>query len=250
VQPGEVLAFLRRHGQNEPPANVVQSLSDWFARRETMVLRGDVTVWAFPSAAERDAHLARHGGTACGEHFALGGAKETQPRGEPVVDHAGKLRQTLTVDEFGAVAEQGACDLVQEHRLRRLAERSGSGWRLSAGSLGRARAGGLKPAQVWAWLKEHLAEPAPPLLAHAVDAWLGVPPGQALGLDEAVLLRVPDEQLFKAIVGSPRLRPLLAGVVAKHWLLVRRERRAELEAVLAELGLPVGSGPAPGGFTG
>jgi hypothetical protein len=250
VQPTGVVEFLRQHSQSELPANLVRSLSDWFARRETLAVRTGLTVRAFRSPAERDAYLGRHPGSACGTHFAIVQRDESSQRGELVVDHAGGLRRALRADEHGRLSAEGPLDLVQEARLRRLAGRSGSGWQLSAGSLRRALAEGLKPAGVWAWLGDHLAEPLPPLVGQAVEGWLGQHPEQPMELGEAVLLHVPGDELFAAVAGSPRLRPFLAGVVGGNWLLVRRERRAELEAALAELGFAVGAGLTPGGFKG
>ena len=102
-----------------------------------------------------------------------------------------------------------------------------------------AAAGGLKPGVVHRWLEDHLASPAPPLIALAIDAWLRVGRGRPLELADAVLLHVPDEEQFQAIATSPRLRPFLLGCPGPGWLAVKKESRKELAALLEGLGFTV-----------
>ena len=99
-----------------------------------------------------------------------------------------------------------------------------------------AAAGGLKPGVVHRWLQDHLARPAPPLIAVAIDAWLRVGRGRPLELADALVLHVPDGEQFKAIATSRRLRPFLLGRPGPGWLLVKKEVRRQLAAALEELG--------------
>ncbi len=245
LSPDEVRNFLSRHSQNELPANLARSLSDWAGRRDALVVRRGATVLAFPDRAQRDAYLVGHPGSACGEHFVLaeGVPRGTYPPGALVGDHLDRLRQTWSLDERGCLHVSGLYDLVQAARLRRIADETAEGWRLTGESVRQAGREGLKPAALKSWLEDHLTEPIPPLFDHALDAWLGMNRSVAMG--EVVLLEVPDPALFAAIANSPRLSPLLAGTVGSGWLVVRREARKDLKAALAELGFLVGSEITP-----
>ena len=78
----------------------------------------------------------------------------------------------------------------------------------------------------------------PPLIAHALDAWLGA--AGPLELADALLLHVPDDALYRTLRSSRRLHPFLVGSPGPRWLAVRRESRRELAAALAELGFTIG----------
>ncbi len=246
MTPTEVTEFLRRHSQNDLPANVVRSLSDWFARRESLVVRAGVTLVAFPGPAARDDYLTRHKGSACGERFALVAAPNARVAvdGALVSNHREGLRQTLVADEHGHLRATAPADLVQEARLGRLAERTPDGWRLSGASVRRALDAGYRPALLSAWLEDHLAGPLPPLLECALGAWMGKE--SALELGELTLLHVPDPRAFHALAGSERLRPFVQGSVGPGWLVVPRQAVKELSAVLRELGFAVGRELTPG----
>jgi len=235
----QIVDFLQQHSQRDLSANVIRSLSDWSGKREGLSLRSGVTVRGFPTTAARDAYLNRHPGTACGARFVLAPGSDKQPPGlEPsgciISDHSNDWRRTLEMDENGRIRPTGPVDLVQEARMRRLAEPSSSGWQLTARSIRQAIAGGVKPTLILRWLKGHLAHAIPPLIALAIDQWLGT--SQPLELGDAVLLHLPDGEQFRAIAQSPRLRPFLLGSPGPQWLLVKRETRKELAATLEDLG--------------
>ena len=97
----------------------------------------------------------------------------------------------------------------------------------------------MKPGLIRRWLEDHLASPAPPLIALAIDAWLKAGKVRPLELGDAVLLHVPDADQFQAIAGSRRLRPFLLGCPGPGWLAVRKESRKELAALLEGLGFVV-----------
>jgi len=237
----QIVDFLRRHGQPEPPANVLRSLEDWSGKRESLSLRTGLAILAFPTEDERDAYLKGHPGAACGDRFVIAsGTLEGPPKsklsGYLTSDHLSRLRSTLELDEQGFLRTDQPVDLVQAARLRRIARPTATGWRLTTNSMRQAAAGGLKPGVVHRWLKDHLARPAPPLMAVAIDAWLRVGKDRPLELGDAVLLHVPDQSQFRAIVTSPRLRPFLLGSPGPQWLFVKRATRKELASALEELG--------------
>ena len=210
----QIADFLQQNSQREPPANVLRSLADWSGKRESLSLRYGLTLLGFPTTADRDAYLKDHpDGTACGERFVLGSGARPQLPGALVTEHLLGCRRTLELDEEGWIRTTQPLDLVQMSRLRRIARppRSAStGWQLTADSIREAGAGGMKPWLVHRWLEDHLVRPAPPLLASAIDAWLKAGRSQTLELGDAVLLHVPNSDLFQAIYNEPASPPLPA----------------------------------------
>ena len=239
----QIVEFLRRHCRREPPANVLRSIADWSGKRESLSLRHKVTLLGFPSTIERDDFLEGHpDGTACGERFVFADGPRPPVPGLLVSDHLTGGRRTLELDEEGRIHATGPLDIVQESRLLRIARpplSASIGWQLTADSMRQAAAGGLKPGVVHRWLKDHLAHPAPPLMASAIDAWLRVGRGRPMELADAVLLHIPDGEQFRAIATSPRLRPFLLARPGPGWLVVKKEDRKALSALLESLGFTV-----------
>ena len=67
-----LVGFLREHNAGALPPNVLQTLAEWSARREAMVVRSGLRLTAFPNREARDAYLAdERQATACGERFVL-----------------------------------------------------------------------------------------------------------------------------------------------------------------------------------
>ena len=167
------------------------------------------------------------------------GAVDQQPKtklsGYLASDHAAGIRRTLELDEQGFFHTNEPIDLVQAARLRRIAQPTATGWRLTTNSMRQAAASGFKPGVVHRWLKDILAKPRP-LMAVAIDVWLRVGKERPLELGDAVLLHVPDQSQFRAIAASPRLRPFVLGSPGHNWLFVNRATRKELAAALEELG--------------
>jgi hypothetical protein len=238
-----LLGFLQHSNQGPVPPNVLRTLAEWSARREALVVRQGVNLLAFPTVKERDAWVAEHSGTPCGEHYVLGPRRldSNLKRSALVVDHHKPGRKTLQANEYGLVLAEGPLDLVQFARLTRVAElekdSAGDRWRLTAASVGRS---GLKQTQMESWLEDHLSSPLPPLLACALDAWAGRP--HPIETGEAVLLHVPESDCFEALVTSPRLSGFLLGSPGPGWLVVRSDKRRELEALLTDLGFSVSRG--------
>jgi hypothetical protein len=151
-----------------------------------------------------------------------------------VIDHRGPLRKTLQADEEGRITSPQPYDTVQQARLRRFAERTEDGWRLSGASVRKAVVAGFKTPLLSFWLEQMLAKPLPLLLEYALVAWAEKAPPVELG--GAVLLHVADEDLFAALAESERLRPLLSGSPGRGWLAVRPDAVPAVSALLTELG--------------
>ncbi len=240
----DIVDFLKRHNRGAVPANVLQTLAEWGARRESMIVRAGVTLVAFPDQAARDAWLASSKGSACGDRFALAAGKLATLKEAIRVDHASRLRRVLTVDEEGKITAGQPLDLVLKARLRRLAEPTVDAWRLTADSIAGAVAAGLKSGAIERWLEQMLAEPMPPLLGFALRGWQGK--GETLELGDVLMLRVRDPVLFSVLVASPRVRPFLAGVLGQGRVAVHRDRRRELASLLASLGISLAPPTTPG----
>jgi hypothetical protein len=239
----QIVEFLQQHGQREPPANVLRSIADWSGKRESLTLRYKVTLLGFPTSGDRDAYLKSHpDGTACGDRFVIGDEARLQLPGALASNHLLGGRTTLDLDEEGRIRTTQPLDLVQESRLRRIARpplSASIGWQITADSIRTAGAGGMKPGVIHRWLEDHLASPSPPLIALAIDAWLRVGKKRPLELADAIVLHVPDGEQFQAIATSRRLRPFLLGCPGPGWLVVKKESRKELAALLEGLGFIV-----------
>ena len=232
-----IVAFLEQHARGALPANVLRSLADWSGKRARLVLRSNATLLGFPSEADRDAYLKQHTGTACGTRFVLAAGPQDKPLargGDLTMNHLWPGRRTLVLDEHGRMKATEPLDIVQRARIVRITQPIATGWQISAESIGRAAAAGMRPSQVHEWLSSLLATAMPSLLRHAVDAWIGKT--EAVELGDAVILHVPADEPFRAIAASPRLQPYLLGGPGPHWFLVRREARKPLAAALKELG--------------
>jgi hypothetical protein len=240
----EIAEFLRQGSRRDVPANVLRSLADWSGKRESLSLRYGLTLLGFPSTADRDAYLKHHAeGTACGERFVLGAAAQSPLPGALVSHHhRHECRRTLELDEEGGIRATQPMDIVQWSRLRRIARpplSASLGWQITGDSIRQAGAGGMRPWLIHRWLEQHLARPAPPLMTSAIDAWLKAGRSRPLELGEAVLLHVPDPELFQAFATSRRLGPFVLGRPGRGWLMVKKETRKELTALLQRLGFTV-----------
>ncbi len=237
----QIVDFLRRHGQPEPPANVLRSLEDWSGKRESLSLRSGLTILGFATAEERDAYLAGHRGTACGDRFVIASRMVDQ---QPKTKLSGYLASDHARRD-PAHAGAGRAGLFSHERTDRprtggqtATDRSAHGDGLAAHDKldapgGRRRfEAGRGPSLA----EGHPGEACAPLMAVAIDVWLRVGKDRPLELGDAVLLHVPDQSQFRAIAASPRLRPFLLGSPGHNWLFVNRATRKDLAAALEELG--------------
>jgi hypothetical protein len=237
----QIVEFFEQHSQRPPPANVLQTIADWSGKRESLTVRWGVTLLGFASTTDRDAYLEDNPGTACGERFVLApapGKKKLAIATPLVTNHLLGGRRTWVLDEEGHIGTTEPRDIVQTAYLRRIARPTRMGWQITAETIRQAAAAGMKPPLIHRWLEDHLARPAPSLIVHAIDAWLGKE--GSVELADALLLHVPDEGQFFALRSSQRLKPFLLDSPGKHWILVEPRARKELAALLKELGFRVG----------
>ncbi len=241
----DIVDFLRKHSEREPPPNVIQAIADWSVKRERLTLRSGVTLVAFATTAERDTFLKRHPGTSCGERFAItsGALTDKLIGGKSLrADPRSNARRIFTMDEEGLIRSERPIDIVQQAQLRRIAVRTPEGWQISGDSIRQAASWGLKPTWIRRELYDLLEAPIPDLIEIAIDAWTGKNP--TLELTEAILLHVSDLTQYQTIATSRRLRPFLLGTPGPHWLAVAQGTRKKFTAILEELGYKVNAGTA------
>jgi hypothetical protein len=240
------LELLQRASQHELPANVLETLKEWSARRESMVVKANVTLLGFANRLERDSHLTNGMGRACGDRWVIVEGGQILPAhsfdGALTVDHsAGRL--TLVVNEQGLILHQEPLDTVQISRLRLIAELDGKDWSITSAGVGRAISRGMQPTLVRKWLTRMLEQEMPPLMWHALEAWMGKRVSMNLGA--AQVLRVPEEELFVIISESDFLRPLILGTFGPGWIVVKPEGVKELARLLSRYGFEVTPGITP-----
>jgi hypothetical protein len=233
----EVRQFLLEHSKTGLPANVGQSLVEWGRRREALVLRTDVALAAHPPGQE-DSLPGSSKARPVGDRFVIlpRTAARAQKEGT-VLDHRAFAHPAWRVDEDGRVRVSEGADSVTLARLGQFADPDGKAWRITAASIGRARDRGIPAEQVLGWLHDHLTGALPPVVETAIRNWSR--PAEVF-LGSLVMLQVRQPQACAMILTSRQFQPLLLGHVAPDWFIVRPEKRAELEQLLAELGFTVG----------
>jgi hypothetical protein len=242
-----IVESLEQWSQHALPANVIQTLGDWAARRESLVVHRKVALIGFPDTVGRAAYLEKSGGRPCGDRWVIAEAGQLL-RGKPLADAItndhGVGRRVLEVDERGNVTHCGPLTAVESGRLRMFAEQEDARWRLTSTSLKRSVERGLNSSQIGLWLSGMLAKPMPDLMWLALEAWTEKLPPLQLG--NFVLLGIPNEAMFATITRSELFRPLLLGTLGTGWLLVRPESSKALAKLLQEYGFEV----TPPNFSG
>ncbi len=150
----------------------------------------------------------------------------------------------LLVNEQGQVTHLQPWTAVESSQIRMFALREDSGWRISQASVKHALERGLQPGRIDLWLHRLLVKPMPDLMWHALKAWAKKAPPVQLG--NAVVLGIPDEELFQVIAHSELFKPLLLGTMGTGWLLVRPENAKALAQLFHEYGFEVTPTHSPG----
>jgi hypothetical protein len=147
----EVRTFLTEHGKTELPANVERMLSEWAGRRESLVLRTKAVLALGPLDSQIRGRALNNNvfllPSSTAKVVALGFS------GWTILDHERKPEPAWTTDELGSVAPD-SCTSISQLRLARIADRTTTGWQITAQSVGRARLGGMTAEQILGWLGE------------------------------------------------------------------------------------------------
>jgi len=231
-----IRAFLVANAKTPMPDNVTRTLDEWSRRRETLVLRRNVTLAAAPDAQSLD--TIGQNATRLGDQFALL-PKMTAKKASiqfphwVLLDHRGALPKSGRVDETGQMTTETA-NSVWLARCAELADQTPTGWEITQKSIKRARTKGIATDQVLSWLQAHLTHEVPPLLEMAVRNWNGRVQSFC-GKVSAMQITRPQAQ--KAILHSPLFEPLLAGYIPPGWFLIRDGKLAEAKRLLKRFGI-------------
>ncbi len=233
----EIERFLIEHGKTELPANVKHSLAEWGQKRESLTLRTGVWLGMYPTG-DGDPFANLEEARFIGPGFTVIPRRSAAKlQGVPTTRRQEMPGRFWHVHEDGRVDVTGEADALTLARLALVADRTAKGWQVTAASVRRARERGLNGEQVIVRLREHMHGRIPAFLAMIVENW-SKPAGVFLG--ELLLLQIPQADAFETIRASKRFQPLLAGYMPPNWFVVHADKRAELEALLAEYGFEVG----------
>lgn len=229
----EIQRFLTEHSKTGLPANVAHSLNEWGKRRESLVLRTNVSLGISSSEADKTFQgfaNARPIGDKCVLLPASAGRGQKKLR---VLNHDDLPKRIWRVNEEGAVTVTGEAESVTLARLAQFADLDEQNWHITAASVRRARERGIPAEQILGWLSEHVIDDLPPIMETAIRNWSS--PARAF-LGNLVMLQIAQPQAIAAILASQRLRRFLLEHVPPNWFIVQAEHRVELEQALTELG--------------
>jgi len=229
----EVRAFLAEHGKAELPANVERMLYEWAGRRESLVLRTK-TVLAFGPLDSQTRGRALNNNVfllpaSTAKIVALGFS------GWTILDHEGKPERGWTTDELGSVTPDSRTSISQL-RLGRIADRTTTGWQITAQSVRRARLVGMTTEQILAWLGDHVKGGVPSLLEVAVRNWTSP---QGVQLRQVQMLRIMQPNAQQALLHSATFRPHLAAYIPPEWFLIHDDHLSEVRRLLETLGFAI-----------
>ncbi len=229
----KVRAFLIEHGKTELPANVERMLSEWAGRRESLVLQTKTVLALGPLDSQTRGRALNNNvfllPSSTAEIVGLGFS------GWTILDHEGKPAPSWKTDELGIVAPDGRTS-ISHLRLARIADRTTTGWQITAQSVGRARLGGMTAEQILGWLGDHVKGKVPPLLELAVSNWTS---RQGVQLRQVHMLRITQPNAQQALLHSAIFRSHLAGHIPPEWFLIHDDHLSEVRRLLETLGFAI-----------
>jgi len=165
--------------------------------------------------------------TEAGAEFISGGEPPPDPPAPRPV-----ARPDLTI-------EIPASRRYERFQLGRVADWARSGeryaYRISGGSLQRAKQQGISVKRVLEFLREATEQPLPHSVEQAVKAW--EKSGSQARLEQLIVLRLADEKLMERILATPSTRNLVQERIGPSAALVRKRDWKRLVTALAEMGL-------------
>jgi hypothetical protein len=226
----DIEAFLNRHSRTPVPDNVTRMLAEWAGKRESLVLRTDITLACDPDGQAVPKGQAIGQGITLLPKMSDSKAKKDYPAWS-LIDHR-RVPQTWTASELGLLCDDDM-NSVAYQRLSEMAEHGKSGWQLTPASIARARQQGVTVERLVDWLYAHLSHDLPPLLELAIRNWTGRAEAFA---GRVQLLQLTDPQARDAILGSAVFEPLLATHIPPDWFVVHDTKAAEVKRLLKTLG--------------
>jgi hypothetical protein len=237
----DLLKRLQASSQADLPQNIVVELSEWAFLRDRVILRRSARLMEFPSAKALQIGLSQgFRGSVVAERFLLLDARSTaQVSGLTHINYAQSLSKNLTVTEAGAIQlKHGSHDLITAAQLTQWAiRRTETEWQLTNKSIAAALKPGRKINELLVLLQNRLTRPTPPLLEIALRSWAGE--SFAVELEAVTILRCSEERVFRAVITSPLMQPLLKGYLHPDLLFVDSSHLEALQQRLHWLGWKV-----------
>jgi hypothetical protein len=175
------------------------------------------------------------GGPATAVRLSLGAAALLRP-----AEAAEELDQTPPPARLtDLVVEIAATQRYDRFQLSRIADWVRSGerytYRLSAGSLGRAKEQGIAVQRATDYLEETTGQPLSPKLRSALGRWARA--GTEVKLTHAAILRTKDPATLQRLTASPTTRPFISEVLGPTAALITTENWSRLMKALLNEGL-------------
>jgi len=174
-------------------------------------------------------------GTVVAERFLLLAA-EPPVSGWTTINYAQPLPKNLTATETGLIHwKRSSHDLITAAQLNQWADPTNDdGWQLTRESVTDALKPGRKISQLLNLLNLRLKPSMPPLLEIALRSWAGAI--YPVELESVIVLRCPQDQVFKVIITSPLMAAFLKGYIYPDLLFVDPEQLEALRHRLDWLG--------------
>jgi len=144
--------------------------------------------------------------------------------------------KALTATETGLIyRKHSSYDLITAAQLNQWAEPTADdSWQLTRESVTNAIKPGRKISELLNLLNLRLKPALPPLLELALRSWAGA--AYPVELESVIVLRCPQEQVFKVILTSPLMTAFLKGFIYPDLLFIDPEQLETLRHRLIWLG--------------
>jgi hypothetical protein len=238
----EFLAKLEKATGRPLPANVRSSLEDWGRAFGALRLLLGQDFHRFSSTEERDQWVKGNPSRrAVGERDALAPteAPNRASRGKTrteILDYRLRLPPCVLLDQEGRATLTENPDLLAATELSQIGTPDGPGWRLTRSSVAASK---WTSKRMREWLGSRVAQ-SPEAVLTRILAWSGGVGPVALGAVE--LLQVEDAQTLLMLYTLPELMEHVLGVFPPDLLVLRPERRPQIEKKLEELGIAFRAG--------
>ena len=232
----ELISTLQTGSQTELSQNILVELHEWASLRERIFLRRNAKLIEFPTPQALKAHLIQGvTGTIVAEHFLLLNV-EPSTSGWTTINYAQPLLKNLVATETGLIHwKRGPHDLITAAQLNQWADPADDDrWQLTRESVSKALKPGRKISELLNLLNLRLKPALPPLLELALRSWAGAI--YPVELESVILLRCPQEQVFKIIINSSLMTAFLKGYIYPDLLFVDPEQLEALRHWLDWLG--------------
>ena len=263
-----MLDRLGKHSSRPLPAGVAEAIRTWAGRRDRVTYHASTTLVEFATAADLTAALAgwpttgrvppvqvadrfllvEDEGAIPFHRFRMVGSRDYRRPAEACVE--------VEPDGVELSLDLGRSDLLVDAELARFADERTEPARPSGvapprrtflvtpGSLARATANGMTPAQLSRWFLQRTGDDLPAavrLLLHAADR--SAPP---FAVRRPIVMTTPTPEILDGLLQHPRTGEFLGDRLGPTSVVIRDEAMAGLGRALATLGLKIDSLPASG----